>query len=173
MTAAERYWEQFVETRPFSVRPDRPFADAFSFGLDESDAAGIAELVKAGTKTATGSVLWSYEFDGKPVPAVGDHCVVLGEAGRPACIIRITQVEILPFDRVPAIYAALGGEGDRSVAHWRRIYRRHVEEECARVGRAPSDSVPLVMERFEVVYAEPLDDGDAADGAGGGAARPE
>ena len=159
MTPADRYWDQYVETRPFAVRPQRRYVEAFSFGFDgssESVTAEIADLVKSGAKTATGSLLWSYEFDGKPVPAVDDYWVVLAAAAKPACIIRTTDVEILPFDEVPSIYAELGGEGDRSVAHWQGLYRRYIEEECARMGREPSDATPLVMERFECVYAEPL-----------------
>ena len=167
MSTADRYWNQFVEARPFAVRPDRPYVEAFSFGFDATDAAEIAELVREGKKTAPGSVLWAYAHDGKPVPAVGDHWVVLEAGDRPACIIRTTRVEILPFDEVPEIYAELGGEGDCSVAHWQAIYGRYIDAECARMGREPSASAPLVMERFEVVYAEPPEDAAAGVAASG------
>jgi uncharacterized protein YhfF len=56
---------------------------------------------------------------------------------------------------VPPIYAELGGEGDRSYETWRRMYRRSIEHECARIGRAASEQAPLVMERFVCGYAEP------------------
>ncbi len=159
MTPADRYWDQFVESCAFDARPARRYVEAFCFGFDGSDAATtteIAELVKSGVKTATGSLLWAYAFDDKPVPAVGDDWVVLASVGRPACIIRTTHVDIWPFNEVPAIYAELGGEGDRSVPHWQGLYRRYIEEECARMGRPASDEAPLVMERFECIYADRL-----------------
>jgi len=109
-------------------------------------------LVLAGTKTATGSALWSYEANGKRLPEVGDHWVVTAGADDPVCIIETTEVRILPFDEVGADYARDGGEGDRSLASWRDIYWRYLVSEGSRIGREPSPKAPLVMERFRVVY---------------------
>lgn len=106
----------------------------------------------AGTKTATGSALWSYEANGKRLPEVGDHWVVTAGADDPVCIIETTEVRILPFDEVGADYARDGGEGDRSLASWRDIYWRYLVSEGSRIGREPSPKAPLVMERFRVVY---------------------
>ena len=70
------------------------------------------------TKTATGSVLWSYEVDGKPIPRVGDHWVVVDGSRTPVCIIRTTDVAIIAFDEVPDVYAKERGELDRTLATW-------------------------------------------------------
>lgn len=160
MTPADRYWAQFLESRPFAVRPERPYVEAFSFGMnadldDGESAQEIADLVIAGTKSATGSLLWAYEHDDKPLPAEGDHWIVLGRSARPTCVIETNFVEVLPFDEVPALYARLGGEGDRSVEHWRALYWHYIERECERIGRAADRRAPLVMEHFTCVYDEP------------------
>ena len=66
------------------------------------------------------------------------------------------EVRIIPFDEVTADYAWDGGEGDRCLASWREIYRGDIEWECQRIGLEPTTKAPLMMERFRVVYAEPL-----------------
>jgi uncharacterized protein YhfF len=151
-----RYWEQFLASLPPGA--DRPggYVESASFGFTPEDASQIAELVVRGTKTATGSVLWSYEADGKPVPRVGDHWVVVDGQQDPVCVIRTTEVRILPFDEVPESYAWAGGEGDRTLSSWRDMYWRYIVSECKRIGREPGVKAPLVMERFEVVYHAPI-----------------
>ena len=143
------HWRRFAAREPDAAR--RGYVDTFAFGTTEEEATEIAPLVRAGTKTATGSLLWSYEYDGAHVPAVGDLWVVRDGAGEPVCIVETTAVETLPFDSVPAAYAEWGGEGDRSVEGWRRMYWDYVVSECARIGREPRRDAPLVMERFRVV----------------------
>ena len=78
----------------------------------------------------------------------GDHL--------PVCVIETTEVAVLPFRDVPEQWAVWGGEGDRTLATWRPMYWRYIESECARIGRPSSEDAPLVMERFQVVYREPL-----------------
>ena len=151
---ADRYWQQYLASLPDGAEAPARYVEAFSFGFTPADASEIAELVLAGTKTATGSVLWSYEADGKPLPRSGEHWVVNDGGGQPVCIIRTTDVAILPFDEVPERYAREGGEGDRSLATWRPMYWRYIVSECRRIGREPLASAPLVMERFVVVYRE-------------------
>jgi uncharacterized protein YhfF len=153
---ADRYWAQYLASLAASERPARSYVEAFSFGWKPEHAREIAELVLAGAKTATGSVLWSYEVDAKRLPEAGDLWIVTGGADDPMGIIETTQVRIVPYDEVTPDYARDGGEGDRSMAAWRDIYWRYLELECRRIGREPSPKAPLVMERFRLVYREPL-----------------
>jgi uncharacterized protein YhfF len=110
--------------------------------------------VLKGEKTATGTVLWSYEADGTPIPQIGDHWIVNDGDGKPVCIIRTTGVAIIPFDEVPEIYAYEGGEEDRTFQTWRPMYWQYILSECQRIGREPHEKAPLVMERFTVAYRE-------------------
>ncbi|MCG8589017.1 MAG: ASCH domain-containing protein [Proteobacteria bacterium] len=151
-----RYWGQYVETLRDGQAPPSRYLESFSFGFTPEDATEISELVLAGTKSATGSVLWSYEADGKPIPQPGDHWIVTDGEDLPVCIIQTTDVAILPFDEVPETYAVEGGEGDRTLATWRPMYWQYIVSECERIGRKPDPKAPLVMERFAVVYREPF-----------------
>lgn len=155
-THIDQYWSQYLASiPPGQMKPER-FVESFSFGFTPEDARGIAPLVLSGTKTATGSVLWSYEADKKPLPVVGDLWIVTVGGDAPVCIIQTTDVRIIPFDEVSEDYAWDGGEEDRSLATWRVIYWEYITRECERLGLTPTPKAPLVMERFRVVYSEAL-----------------
>jgi uncharacterized protein YhfF len=152
----ERYWNQYLLSIPGGQEQPSRYVECFAFGFTPADAREIAQLVLNGTKTATGSLLWSYDADKKPLPIVGDLWIVMAASDAPMCIIQTTDVRMIPFDEVTADYAWDGGEEDRSLASWRAIYWEYIERACQRIGLEPNTKAPLVMERFQVVYAEPL-----------------
>jgi uncharacterized protein YhfF len=152
----DQYWAQFRWSLPASAERPLAYYDAFSFGMTPEEATTIVALVLAGTKTATGSLLWVYEAVGKRPPQPGDFNIVYDGERRPVCIIQTSTVQLLPFDDVDATFADANGEGDRTLAGWRAIYWPYIVAECARIGREPNLKTPLVCERFQVVYAEPL-----------------
>ena len=43
------------------------------------------------------------------------------------------------------------GEGDGSLAYWRDAHWAFFSRECARIGRAPSEAMPVVCSVFEVL----------------------
>jgi uncharacterized protein YhfF len=153
---AARYWAQFVDSLPPAAARPAGYAGAFSFGTRPAGADEIADLVIDGRKTATGALLWALEHDGEKPAEPGDYWVVTDGGDDPACIIRTTDARVIPFDEVGEEYARWGGEGDCTLASWRAMYWNYIVGECERLGRAPDPRAPLVMERFEVVYAAPL-----------------
>jgi uncharacterized protein YhfF len=156
VSPVDRYWNEFLESVPAGqVKPER-YVEAFFFGTKPDLAHEITPLVLDGTKTATGSLLWSAEADNKQPAREGDFWIVTNGSDNPQCIIETYEVRVLPFDEVGEEYARWGGEGDRTLASWRAMYWSYIVGECKRIGRAPDSKAPLVMERFRVVYAEPL-----------------
>ena len=156
MTKVDLYWKQFLTSLPASDKPSPTLAGADSFGFTDIDAKEIAGLVLAGIKTATGSLLWSYEADNARIPQIGDYWIITKGPDDPICVIETTEQHIIPFDQVTPDYAYDGGEGNRTIEGWRKIYWKLIVDECARIGRSPSENAPLVMERFRVVYKEPF-----------------
>jgi uncharacterized protein YhfF len=152
----DRYWGQFVQSLPAGAEPPDGYYDTFSFGVTKEEATGIAALVLQGIKTATGSVQWVYEAEGKAPPKPGDLSIVRDSEDRPVCIIETTEVRVIPFNEVDAQFAWDGGEWDRTLASWRENYWSFIVSECARINREPTGRTPLVCERFRVVYREPL-----------------
>jgi hypothetical protein len=69
-----RYWHQFLASLPAEAERPLGFGEPIAFGFTAKDATEISKLVLDQIKTATGSVLWSYEADGKALPQMGDFC---------------------------------------------------------------------------------------------------
>ena len=128
------------------------FFEAFHFDDNETDANALAVLVLGGVKRATASLVWSFENTGGSPPQPGALSVVTYWDGKPACIIETLEVEVVPFEQVGAEFAASEGEGDGSLAYWRRVHWAYFGRECARLGREPSRVMPVACERFRVVY---------------------
>ena len=150
------YWAQFLDSIPAGQAKPNRYVESFFFGTRPDSAHEITRLVLDGTKTATGDLLWSAEADGRH-PARQDDCwVVTNGGGDPACIIQTFDVRIIPFDEVEEEYALWGGEGDRTMDSWRDMYWSFIVSECKRIGRTANLKAPLIMDRFRVVYAEPL-----------------
>jgi uncharacterized protein YhfF len=68
------------------------------------------------------------------------------------CVIETLGIQIVPFSKVDADFAATEGEGDGSLAHWQRAHTAFFGRECQRLGREFSLAAPVVCERFAVVY---------------------
>jgi len=152
----DRYWKQFIASLTASDKLSPGLAGSDSFGFSEEDARTIAGLVLTGKKTETGSLLWPYEAEGEKVTQTGDFWVVVKGPDDPVCVNETVDRRIITFYQIPPEYAEEGGEGDKSLGGWRKNYWRLILDGCARIGRKPSEQAPLVMERFRVVYKEPL-----------------
>ncbi|MGE5674965.1 MAG: ASCH domain-containing protein [Mycobacterium leprae] len=130
---------------------------AWSFGSGGQMADELLALVLSGRKTATTSAVWSLEHNGEPIPRIGDYSVITDGAGRARRVIRTTAVAVMPFSEVGAEFAAAEGEGDLSLDYWRTGHWRFFGRELASFGRLPQLDMPVVCERFEVVYPAHLD----------------
>jgi uncharacterized protein YhfF len=124
--------------------------DRFAFGDTPEMADDLLALVLEGTKTATCSALSEYAAEGEPIVQVGERSVVLDGRGRPACVIEICEVAIQRFGEVDAAFARDEGEGDRSLAYWRREHERYFRK----YGLFSEDML-LFCERFRVVEILP------------------
>jgi len=145
-----RFWDEFVLA--VGETDDSRFYEAFAFGDNEGLAHDLAELVLQGAKRATAGSLWVFEEQAKPLPKTGDLSIVTNWAGEPLCIIETESVDILLFNQVGAEFAASEGEGDGSLSFWRAAHTQYFTRECSRIGRPFHESMPVVCERFRVVY---------------------
>lgn len=128
---------------------------AWAFGDSPRMANRLGALVVRGEKTATCSLLWSYEVEGEALPREGAREIILDGEGRPMCVVETGQVDIRPFNAVDEEFARAEGEGDRTLAYWRDAHWRFFTRECERIGREPDETMPLVCERFRVIFPVP------------------
>ena len=147
------FWAAFAAT--CAQDPRERFFEAFHFDDNAPSADELAELVLSGRKRASAALLWAYEDAGKPLPRPGDLSVVTRFSGEPVCVIETRRVEIVPFGQVGADFAATEGEGDGSLAFWRRAHTAYFGRECERLQRTFGEDMPVVCETFAVVYRGP------------------
>ena len=148
--ALDAFWDEYLHA---SGRAGDRYVEAFKFGNSERLADHCAAQVLAGDKTATSSLLWEYEQTNKPLPRPGDLFVMLNWAGQPLAVVETTEVAIVPFADVDETLAWEYGEGDRTLAWWREhMWDYYVTVECAALGREARPEMPLVFERFRVVF---------------------
>ena len=148
----EQFWQVYLSTLPVDspVRSEPYVAEWF--GDNPELAAELAALIIEGTKTATCSALWEWQAEGQPLPKVGLKTIVLDGAEKPLCIIETIEVTITPYNQVETQFAYDEGEGDRSLDYWREAHWRYFSRVLPAINRQPTEEMPLVCERFRVVY---------------------
>jgi uncharacterized protein YhfF len=150
--AVARFWAAFRALDP--AAPPAPDLVA-SFGDTLALCDDLTALVAAGTKTATAGLLWEYEAEGAPLPWPGCLSVFTTAAGEPRLVVETTEVRVVPFADVDADFAYDEGEDDRTLASWRAGHWRYFGRRCAAIGREPSESMPVVCERFRLRFPPP------------------
>ncbi len=148
----DAFWRAYQTTLPADAPAQNATYVAESFGDNPDLANELAALVLTGAKTATCSALWEWEAANDPLPQVGLHTVVLDAHGAPLCITETTQVFICSYDQVDARFAWEEGEGDRSLAYWRDAHQHFFARTLPHIGRTFVPDMPLVCERFRLVY---------------------
>lgn len=73
---------------------------------------------------------------------------------KPLCVIETIEVETEPFGEVGEEFAFDEGEDDRSLTRWREEHWRYFSRTLLRIDREPDGRMPVVCERFEVVYRD-------------------
>ncbi len=145
------FWQKFTRTQ--AADPTPRFLEAFYFDDNAPGADELAQIVLSGQKRATAALLWAHEVESKPLPTPGNLSIVTNFAGEPLCVIERQRVDIVPFNEVSEEFAATEGEGDGSLAFWRRAHEAFFGKECKRIGRQAAPEMPVVCERFKVVYS--------------------
>jgi uncharacterized protein YhfF/GNAT superfamily N-acetyltransferase len=147
--AVETFWQAFC--RASGVPPQTPY-QAWYFGDSPALAHELAELVVHGPKRATAGAAWLYEAYPDAAPVPDGYSVVTEHDETPRAVIRTTWLEKRQLDQVDAQFAWDEGEGDRTLPDWLAGHTRYFTRECARECRPFSPSMPVMLERFELLY---------------------
>ena len=114
----------------------------FAFGDNPKMADELLDLVLQGRKTATS---WAAAHRAKG-ETVGSRMTIMDGQNRPRVVIEVTELRCLPFKDVDAAFAHEEGEGNRSLAYWRKEH----QEFFTREGTF-SDDMKVYCQRFKVV----------------------
>ncbi|MEZ9132180.1 ASCH domain-containing protein [Vibrio breoganii] len=150
---SQSYLNEYLESLPSDIAKKYTSFNADYFCADEYNANLCAQLILRGEKRASCSMEYWYSHEGEAMPAVGHLQVVTDWQGEPICIIEITSVDTCKYCDVSAEFAALEGEGDKSLDWWREAHWKFFSLECQELGITPTQEMLLVLERFKVVYS--------------------
>lgn len=146
-------WEDFVQKNhgiaPSAVPPSFYFCD------NKTDADECLDLVLQGVKKATATALWWYDYHDEPLPIPDDYYVITSWEGIAKCIVQVTQVDVVKFRNVSATFAKIEGEGDKSLAYWRKVHKAYYERELAEHPEMHfREDMMIVCEQFHLVYSD-------------------
>ena len=148
----EAYWQEFLATLP----PDSPYRSKTYISEGWGDSPEMADelgaLIAAGTKTATCSSLWEWEAEGESIPEPGLITVVLDGRGQPLGIVETVEVTVREYNEVDADFAREEGEGNLSLEYWREVHKSVFSRYLPKIGKEFSEDMPLVCERFRLIY---------------------
>lgn len=141
----QQLWEDYKKMNPQAG--DDYEAWAFGGLPDE-----LAQLVLEGKKTATASGYDLYALDNEPLPDTEGYDIILDSQGKAVCVTKPTKVYVVAFDEVTADHAYKEGEGDRSLAYWRKVHEDFFKPYYDEAGLTFNGKSLIVCEEFEVVY---------------------
>ena len=119
---------------------------------NEIDVNECAKLVMQNIKKATSPSLWWFHANDEILPNVGDLNIITNWNGEAQCIIETTKVSIVPFNEITEEYAALEGEGDKTLEYWKQVHRPYYQRELENTCYTPREDMPIVCEVFKVVF---------------------
>ena len=142
-----------LKARGIELPPSRVCVDGFGDTAELSDE--LLGLIRSGRKRAGTGLLWAYQHDGQHMARTGDIEIVVDHLHAPALVTRVVSSDVMAFNCVTAEYAALEGEGDSSLTYWRQAHWHFFGRECKRIGREPTESMPVICTVFEVLHVLP------------------
>lgn len=142
-------WNSFInENQSYK---DREY-DAWSFGYGEEMADRLGNLVLSGEKVGTASAHCFYELDKEEEPKVGEISIILNGKEEALCIIETTKVYTTPFNEVTEEHAWKEGEGDKSLAYWRKVHKDFFSRELKEYNMEFQDTMKVICEEFKVIW---------------------
>lgn len=143
---AKQMWDNFIQLHP--KYQDSAYS-AWSYGAIPDQ---LAELTLKNIKTATASAYDLYAIDNDPLPQINEFNIILDSKDEAVCITKTTKVSVIPFLEVSEEHAFKEGEGDRSLATWRKNHTELFTQWYKEANLEFNENIPVVCEEFEVIY---------------------
>lgn len=158
--------ERFLNSKEgSSASHEEIVVDSFGDGVCAQMADELLALVLAGKKTATCMSAWSWDHEFETPMVPGMLCVILDGSKSPRCVIETISVNRVAYQDVSADFARAEGEHSPSdlddeavLRHWRTGHWAFYAKTLPLIGREPSQEMPVLCERFKVIYHEEHDE---------------
>ncbi len=145
----EEYWEACRRELP-GATSDRGYR-VKRFGSDPAMSRLLLDLIRSGQKTGTFALDWEFEACPEERPAKGDLYVVTDAAGEPGALIRVSATAVVPFSGISEEHLQCEGPALRELPLWRKVHWDYWTPALRAMGREPSEDMPVLFQRFEVL----------------------
>ncbi|MFT6167367.1 MAG: hypothetical protein ACJAV5_001757 [Vicingaceae bacterium] len=143
-------WEAFIGQNP--EYKDKELGEWFNFCDNEKEAKVCAQLTKDGIKQASSTSLWWFEKNHADLPEVGNIYVVTDWYKIAKAIVEVVKVEQIPFNKITEEYAAIEGEGDKSLKYWKDTHWAYYTGEMDEFDEKPTEDMLIVCEQFKTIF---------------------
>lgn len=144
-------WDAYAAAEPAAAAAAPDYL-VDQLGDHQQLADDLLQLVLAGVKTGTSSLLAEYVWENEKPPSIGVHTIFCDGRGEPAVIVRTVGLQICRFDEVTEEFASSEGEGDRSLAHWRAEHHKFWQRIAESAGQRFSTDMEVLCESFVKVW---------------------
>lgn len=146
----ELFWKNFITDNTRYVNEKTP--ESFYFCDNEKDANDCAKLVVKNIKQATAPSLWSFEINNEKLPRKGDLNIITNWNKVPQAIILTTKIELIKFSEITEKFAQREGEGDKSLAYWKKVHKAYYKREMQGHKEEFSKDMIIVCQYFDTIY---------------------
>lgn len=145
----ELFWKNFITN---NTRHVKKIPESFYFCDNEKDANDCAKLVVKNIKQATAPSLWSFKINNKKLPKKGHLNIITNWNKVPQAIILTTKIELIKFSEITAKFAQREGEGEKSLAYWKKVHKAYYKREMQGYKENFSEDMIIVCQYFNTIY---------------------
>jgi len=142
------FWNQAVNFMP-TLSGDHQVR---SLGIDEETTGLIINFIKAGEKVGTFSLPWVMTAENLPMSYKGLPIILLSFNGKPELVVQLTKVFETSFGEIDSGVTCIDGPPVRDPDVWIPLHQDYWNGMLAEYGKACSDDMPVLVEKFKLVY---------------------
>jgi len=147
------FWQAYLATTLDVEERANRFFEAFQIGDTPDYADYGARLILAGAKTTTSGLRWEYEQSGMARPFVGALSIVENGQNEPVCVVETVWLAEIPLSAISELDFIVGyGEWGETVESWQQRAWAYYAPHCLELGLTPQHDMPMLCERFQVIY---------------------
>jgi len=149
-SSVKSLWNDFLHKNPNNKIKETPIS--FYFCDNKKDADECADLVVKKIKQATATSLWWFEKNNESLPKIGNQYIVTDWNGYAKAVVEVTKVEETPYNQITAEFAQSEGEGDKSLAYWKKVHQAYYTREMEPFNESFDENMIIVCEYFKTIH---------------------
>jgi len=146
-------WNDFTEANPRFKNEEIPDADYFH--TNEADANRLAALIVAKKKKAGPGLYFWYQKANANLSKIKTKSIVTTFDGKAKAIIKIVQVDTIPFNQIPVTSAELDmGTKIEALKKWKKAHWDFFANTMKDSAKQPTEEMLIVCEQFETIWPQ-------------------